>query len=52
MSLDAIIDKKKVFVETKVLASGELLNVGQVFAEQVERLGLSHPFEAAIDAKT
>ena len=52
MSLDAIIDKKKVFLETKVLASGEFVGLSSIFGRQIDSMGLSVPFEATIDAKT
>lgn len=41
MSLDAIMDKKKVFQETKVIAQGQPINLAQVMGQQIECLGLS-----------
>jgi len=52
MSLDSIIDKKKVHLETKVLVSGDFVGLSTVFSKQVDSMGLSQPFEAMIDAKT
>ena len=52
MSLDAIIDKKRVFQETRVLVSGEFVGLASVFGKQLGATGLSRPFEATIDGKT
>lgn len=52
MSLDAIIDKKKIYLETKVIVQGEFVGLASVFNKQIESMGLSQSFEANIDAKT
>lgn len=52
MSLDAIIDKKKVFEQTRVLVTGEMVGVPSLFSSQMDFMGLARPFEVIIDAKT
>ena len=52
MSLDAVMDKKKVFQETKVIAQGQPVSLAQVMGQQLESMGLSRSFEVSIDAKT
>ena len=41
MSLDAIIDKKKIYLETKVIVQGEFVGLASVFNKQIESMGLS-----------
>ena len=52
MSLDSIIDKKKVFQETRVLVSGDFVGLSSAFPRQIGSMGLCQPFETHIDAKT
>ena len=46
MSLDAIIDKKKVYVSTKVLVTGEFKRLASLFPRQIDSMGLTQTFEA------
>lgn len=52
MSLDAIMDKKKVYQETKVLAHSEFIGLSTVFSKQKDNMGLSRDFQTQIDVKT
>ena len=52
MSLDAIIDKRKVYESTRVIVSGEMVGLASVFGKQLDSMGLAMSFEANLDAKT
>lgn len=48
MSLDSIIDKKRVFLEKKSLFKGQVTPIATLFAAQIEQPGIGRNFEARL----